>query len=80
MQEEEKRIKDEKDNVLKRRKELIKEFTSICIELMPGTKFDKYNINLYSIQFIIIDTFVKNLQRNLRKMKRFKKLLIKCNK
>jgi len=46
------KVKEEKENLLKRRKEIIKELTAQCTDKLAGTKFDRF----------FVEEFVKKIK------------------
>jgi len=52
--EEERKIKEEKDSMIKRRKELIRLISVLCEEKLPESKYDKF----------FVEEFSKKVKRN----------------
>lgn len=53
--EEERKVKEQKDAIIKRRKELVKLLSDLCEAKCPGSNYDRFFVEEYTKKFKVID-------------------------
>lgn len=60
--EEGRRVKEEKDALLRKRKELLRELSLLCQERLPNTKYDRFFVEEFSKKIKTVEAIVEMIK------------------